>query len=245
MFIRETYSTNSLLKAFIAEEFTTASELLHEPLPYLRTDYQTAGRGQVGNTWESERGKNILMSVLLREPAIAVEQQFVLSEVFPLAVVEGVEQVTGAIGLTIKWPNDIYAGDKKLAGILIENTLAEGKIAWSILGLGLNVNQTVWQGSAPNPVSLRVLTGREWDVDELTQAILQRLKERMETIDPAALRRDYEARLYRREGWHRYRDEQGELEARIADIDDYGRLVLELRSGEKRTYHFKEVAYIL
>ena len=239
MYISETYSTNSLMKQLLARgEWPEGEEILY-------TDYQTAGRGQVGNTWESEEGKNILLSVLLRRPSIKIEEQFVLSEVFPLAVVEAVESIVGEIGLRIKWPNDIYYGNNKLAGILIENTLSEGQIENAILGIGLDVNQTEWHSDAPNPISLRQITGREWDRQTLIDAIVSRLKKRLEKWNREDLKQAYMLRLFRRDEYANYADSNGMFKAAIRDIDEFGQLVLEDEKGIRRTYGFKEIKYIL
>lgn len=239
MFISETYSTNTLLKQRVA-----AGEQIPD-LSFIRTDYQTAGRGQAGNTWESERGKNILMSILLNKPAIPAEKQFLLSELFPLAVIEAVEAMGGPLDMEVKWPNDIYVGNRKLAGILIENSLSSGRIDYAILGIGLNVNQTEWVSDAPNPVSLKMLTGREWDVEKLTDSIMDRLRDRLEHVDDKILHEQYMARLFRREGYHPYRNKEGDFWARIADVDAFGRLILEMQNGEKRTCLLKQVQYLL
>lgn len=239
MFISETYSTNTLLKQRVA-----AGEQIPD-LSFIRTDYQTAGRGQAGNSWESERGKNILMSILLKEPAIPAEKQFLLSELFPLAVIEAVEAIGGPLDIKVKWPNDIYVGNRKLAGILIENSLSSGRIDYAILGIGLNVNQTEWVSDAPNPVSLKMLTGHEWDVEKLTDSIMDRLRDRLEHVDDHLLHEQYMARLFRREGYHPYRNKEGDFWARIADVDAFGRLILEMQNGEKRTYLLKQVQYLL
>lgn len=239
MFISETYSTNTLLKQRVA-----AGEQLPD-LYFIRTDYQTAGRGQAGNTWESERGKNILMSILLNKPAIPAEKQFLLSELFPLAVIEAVEAMGGPLDMEVKWPNDIYVGNRKLAGILIENSLSSGRIDYAILGIGLNVNQTEWVSDAPNPISLKQITGKDWNIESLSQAILQCLQVRLKQIAPVALHDEYLSRLFRREGYHPYRNKEGDFWARIADVDAFGRLILEMQNGEKRTCLLKQVQYLL
>ena len=126
MYVVETDSTNNLLKAAVAAD---AAWLREERIPVVWTGFQTAGRGQAGNGWESEQGKNLLFSLLLRQPPVPVEKQFLISMLAAVALWDTVAEAIGKEGLTIKWPNDLYSGDKKLAGMLIENTLAGSEIA--------------------------------------------------------------------------------------------------------------------
>ena len=219
-------------------------------------EYQTAGRGCGSNTWESERGKNLTFSVLLHPTEIPVDCQFRISEAVSVAICETLEAVlrpprpTGTPPtqegkrVTIKWPNDIYVGDKKICGILIENQLRGRLICDSIVGIGLNVNQTVFRSDAPNPVSLAQLTGHEEDREALLQAFLQRLSATME-MTPEALMEVYRNRLYRREGFHRFSDSHGEFNARVMNVLDDGRLVLLDTEGKARMYAFKEIVFCL
>ena len=219
-------------------------------------EYQTAGKGCGSNTWESERGKNLTFSVLLHPTEIPADCQFRISEAVSVAICETLERWfrplspsdsspnSGEQVITIKWPNDIYVGDKKICGILIENQLRGRLISDSIVGIGLNVNQTVFRSDAPNPVSLAQLTGHEEDREALLQAFLQRLSVTME-MEPEALMEAYRSRLYRREGFHRFSDSRGEFEAKVMNVLDDGRLVLLDTEGKARMYAFKEVVFCL
>ena len=124
----------------------------------VETPCQTAGRGQRGNSWESEPGKNITFSMIMRMPGFAARRQFRISEAVSLAIIETVVRHTG-VACSVKWPNDIYAGDRKLCGILISHSLAGDTISYSIIGAGININQTCFLSYAPNPVSAAILTG--------------------------------------------------------------------------------------
>ena len=137
------------------------------------TEFQTSGRGQRGNTWESEPGKNLLFSILAHPGDVKVQEQFFISESIALAVADSVSDLAGD-GFTVKWPNDIYWNDSKLAGILIENTLQGSCILDSIIGVGIDVNQTLFKSDAPNPVSLKMITGRDIDRDALLHDIMAR-----------------------------------------------------------------------
>ena len=161
------------------------------------------------------------------------------------AVAEAVDKVTGQ-ECQIKWPNDIYWKDKKICGMLIENDLSGHNLYCSIIGIGINLNQAVFRGDAPNPVSLFQIIGKEVDREEVLDRFLSvfyryylsLLQEEYEDI-----RIRYQSALYRREGYHAYRDEAGEFEACIHDIESTGHLLLVLRDGSIRRYAFKEVSY--
>lgn len=213
-------------------------------------DFQTAGRGQKGNTWESEQGKNLLFSIFAHPHNIKVKEQFYISEAIALAVSDAVIAAIGpefAGGISVKWSNDVYWKDFKMAGILIENTIQGDRILDTVAGVGLDVNQEVFLSDAPNPISLRNITGREFDRDALLTDIVERFigyMERSSDNEKADVDRLYRERLYRREGYHPFRDAQGEFEACIEGIRPDGCLMLLTRSGEHRTYEFKQVQFI-
>jgi BirA family biotin operon repressor/biotin-[acetyl-CoA-carboxylase] ligase len=215
----------------------------------LVTKEQTAGRGQRGNTWESAPNKNLTFSMVLRPDMISARRQFELSMVVSLAIVNVLDRYVENVA--IKWPNDIYVGDKRICGILIENTLAETKIARSIVGVGLNVNQDQFISDAPNPVSLKQLTGTEYDLTELMQEfateIVNELRAYEQDIEVETLRSDYMARLWRGEGFYPYIEASTgrRFDARIVDISPMGIITLEDHAGAQSSYAFKEVAACL
>ena len=257
MFIDETHSTSSLLR-----------ETYDDSLPHLftiRTDFQTAGRGQAGNSWESEKGKNLLFSTLLRYPEMEAADQWRLSMLVAVAVREAIASILSPLAsrlspITIKWPNDIYYNDQKLVGILIENTLSGRQIAYTIAGVGINVNQTQWLSNAPNPVSMKQITGEEYDVENLLNAFLEAIQ-RWEKASTEQLREEYIKHLYRRTGWHPYLAREvsvaptniqlsaqaadGVFLAQWVDITPQGEWVLRLKSGEEKRYHFKQIRFVL
>lgn len=236
--------------------------LLQETLPYVRAGYQTAGRGQLGNGWESERGKNLTYSMLIRSIGLRADEQWRMNMLIPVVLCEVVERYLNEEerhGLTIKWPNDIYIGDKKLAGILIEHTLIGKEIGYSIVGVGLNVNQDKFV-SAPNPTSLKLVTGIEYDLDDMMEQIRTATCAKMELVkEEEILRHEYMNRLYRRNGYYPYVEREvsvdptmnamnrtlDSFEAEIKTITPQGQLVLRLRSGEEKTYHFKQIRYVV
>ena len=207
-----TYATNQLAKSRLPEgtAFVAAE--------------QTQGRGYSGNEWQSEKGKNLLLSVVLYPGWLGVGEQFWLSMAMGLGVRDAVSglqdsgwRVSGSRdhvecanpkpvtrqpepSVTIKWPNDLYLGDRKAGGMLIENTLSGGKIQSSIVGIGLNVNQLAFPGDLPNPTSLALAAGRPFDLDVVADALFERLEQRYLQLKAgrrAELKSDYLAALYR------------------------------------------------
>lgn len=212
---------------------------------------QTAGRGQRGNTWEAEPGKNLTFSLVLRPYAIAAARQFELSMLVSIAIVRTFERYISD-DVRIKWPNDIYVGDKKICGILIENSLSGAAIDRSIVGIGLNVNQQTFRSDAPNPVSMAQITGREYDLDNLINefvgAIVDAVDEYSDNQEPAELQALYAQMLWRGDGclypWHNAATGEDFLAA-IDHVDATGMLTLECADGTKNTFAFKEVAAVL
>jgi BirA family biotin operon repressor/biotin-[acetyl-CoA-carboxylase] ligase len=230
--IEETDSTNRWLR-----DHTPSQSGEHVVV----ADYQTAGRGCGTNSWESERGKNLTFSMLIHPEGMLAKAQFRITEVVSVALCETLETYINN-KVEIKWPNDIYVGNRKLCGILIENRLQGSEIKDSIIGIGLNVNQRVFLSDAPNPVSLFQLTGQETDLDMLLNRFLAAF-ERV-AVRPT-VSQDYRKRLYRKHIPALYEDRLGRFEATLTDVLPDGRLVLNDASGYAHTYAFKEVRFII
>lgn len=237
--IDETVSTNSYLK-----ELSSQQELSNGFTIY--ADFQTAGRGQRGNSWESAKGENLTFSTILLPDRLAAEDQFLISQIVSLSIKEVLAHYVNDI--TIKWPNDIYWKDKKITGILIENEIQGEYLSQSILGVGINVNQQDFFSNAPNPVSLNQITGKVYDVAEVLTQIIDRLlfynSQLVNVSAVESIREAYKKSLYRREGLYRFSDGQRIFLARIKDVEDIGLLVLETEKGEVRSYGFKEIKYL-
>lgn len=207
------------------------------------SDYQTRGKGMGTNRWESEPGKNLLFSILIHPTWIPVNQQYLLSMAEAVALCDTLREVTDDI--TIKWPNDIYWKDKKISGTRIDVNLSGGILADMVIGTGINVNQTEFLSDAPNPVSLKQITGREHDREALLKDILKRfqpLQQMLKDGGTEEIVRLYHERLYRKEGMHGYKDANGTFMAAIDYVEPSGILHLTLEDGTKREYMFKEVA---
>ena len=218
--IDETDSTNRWLKEHSDRSLVTLSDVTKEPSLCVVADYQTAGKGC---------------------GTIPASGQFRISEAVSVALCTTLETYIYN-KVEIKWPNDIYVGDQKICGILIENRLQGSTIVDSIVGIGLNVNQQVFRSDAPNPVSMYQLVGHEIDRTALLDAFLKALDETMVSETVAT---DYRSRLYRRDGFYAYRDGYGDFQAKLLNVLDDGRLVLLDTEGNPRSYAFKEVQYII
>ena len=210
-------------------------------------DFQTAGKGCGTNTWESERGKNLLLSVLIHPQKVTARTQFIITQIVSVALCNTLQQVMEPLTATlppisIKWPNDIYVGDKKICGVLIENRLEGHRIKDCIIGIGLDVNQTVFVSDAPNPVSIKQLTGRDTDRDELLAAFLDELQR---AIENKGIHQAYMNRLYRREGLHPFEANGKRFMATVVGTTDDGRLMLQDASGIAHLYRFKEVVFVI
>lgn len=237
--LTETDSTSNYLRSLstkkIPEEFTVVV-----------ADFQTAGKGQRGNNWESEAGANLLFSILMYPEFTEARKQFLLSQAVSLAIKEELD--TFSDGFSIKWPNDIYWHEKKICGILIENDLMGNSIRKSIAGIGININQERFHGSAPNPVSLRQITGEPQCPESVLRRTVRRIIENytlLKTGKAEALTARYHNALFRKEGAHLYRDSSGDFMASIVCVKPEGTLVLRSEAGEEKEYAFKEVQYIL
>lgn len=223
------------------------------------TDRQTAGRGQRGNSWESEPFKNVTMSILLRPENVAPNQQFWLSEISALAVERVLSKYIGNV--SIKWPNDVYYKDFKICGMLIEHSLSGGKINYTIPGIGINVNQRVFLSDAPNPISLANVLGHEVPTSEILDGLVDEILTMCDQLPEKAteIHREFLSKLYRRDGFHEYQStirsasadglsvlEEGEhFQARIVNVHPDGMLDLMTTEGHIHTFAFKEVAFIL
>ena len=209
-------------------------------------DYQTAGRGQQGNFWESERGKNLTFSLLCHPDFVKPSHQFLLSQCMAISVREALLRYVA--GVEVKWPNDIYVNDKKISGTLIECDLQGGKISNCIIGVGVNVNQEKFRSNAPNPVSLKQLPSVQVEREEVLSAIVGRFGHNYELLregKACEVRQMYMDALYRRVGKHRYADVRGEFMAEIAEVEPTGHLLLRFEDGNVVRYEFKEVRFVL
>lgn len=209
-------------------------------------DYQTAGRGQGSNTWESEPCSNLLCSLMVHPEGVEARQQFILSMAGALALYDTLSPTVDSIRL--KWPNDVYWHDCKLSGTLIQTTLHHSHIDACVYGIGLNVNQTELSPGVPNAVSLRQILGKHTPVEGWLKLLTDSLWQRVLQVNAGCyddIRREYHAALYRNEGMHAYKDGNGIFRAETIGVEDDGHLLLHDEYGRDRRYAFKEVEFLL
>lgn len=220
-------------------------------------EFQTAGRGAGQNHWESARGENLLFSLGCMPTALPVSRMFAISEVTALAIRDALchflpATATGGVrGIAIKWPNDIYYEDSKVAGILIENNLWGSRVMRSIIGVGINVNQRRFLSDAPNPRSLADIVGHDVERRAVLERFMDSFMPWMQKIDKGrqdvldALHETYKSHLYHFGEEHTYSDKDGIFRATLVDVEPSGHLILQDREGRQRRYAFKEVKSLL
>jgi BirA family transcriptional regulator, biotin operon repressor / biotin---[acetyl-CoA-carboxylase] ligase len=236
--IPSTESTNNYANHQIRQES------INEGTVFLTYD-QSAGRGLMNNSWESEPGKNLTFSIVLCPEFLEIRRQFMLSKVVSLGVYRAINKYVA--DLKIKWPNDIYVGNLKLGGILIENSIMSGLIKNSIIGIGINVNQMVFRSNAPNPVSLQLLTNQHYDVEQILSEVLEAIDDyyhQLKSGDFAAIDMDYLSALYRLNEIHGFNSENQEFQGEIMGVNEIGQLQIRKSTGELCEFHFKEVEFL-
>lgn len=211
----------------------------------ITTNSQTAGKGQRGNTWESEPGKNLTLSVVVRPGFLAIESQFDLTVITSLSVVKTLERL-GLSDASIKWPNDIYYQGFKLAGILIENTVRSNRLEWAVIGIGLNVNQEQFQVS--NATSLAVITEREFELKQVQRDLLEHLNhyyQKLKSGKSVEIRDEYTKYLLWRNQSRLFREKSAELTFRgmINGVTDSGKLII-TKNQRQEYYDFKEIVFL-
>ena len=208
---------------------------------------QTAGRGQRGHTWTSPEGENLTFSLVLEPQFLPVAEQFLLSEAVTLALTDTFASF--GIGTRIKWTNDIYAGDRKLVGMLIEHNCSGGTLGRTIAGIGINVNQTTFDPALPNPVSMAQAAGRTFDRREVLATFLDRCAARyalLERGERQTLQEAYRSRMYRLGELHDYRRPDGTtVRAAIEGVRPAGQLILRHEDGGTHEYLFREIEFVI
>ena len=238
--LTETGSTNSY-----------AIELLSKSRPeegcVIITDHQTLGKGTDKNFWESEKGKNLTFSLILY-PTFTADRQFILNKAISLGICNFLRAELNQNDVTIKWPNDIYIADKKICGILIQNSVTGNQLNYMIVGIGLNVNQTIFKSDAPNPVSMKMITGNYYDLNEILDKLLNFIFEKYARLKSASgqeIENEYHKALYRLEEWHEFKVNHVKTYARITGTNTYGQLLLETENRQLLTCDLSEVKFII
>ena len=236
VFIKNTGSTNELAKKLLKEH--------KNQLPFVvQTNYQTQGKGQYQKSWESLPGENLLFSLVIKAPKIVIEQQFDISKAISVSIREVLSKLTNA-KVCIKWPNDIYVGNDKIAGVLIENTIVGQKLDNCIIGIGLNVNQTVFSSNLPNPTSLKLLRQKAFDLDKLKKDIIDEIFLNLQDIN--SIDKVYKRFLYRKGELEQFSNSKGEnFYGVIQGTDNIGRLLVRTENNTIKSFSNNEIRFIL
>ncbi len=206
--------------------------------------YQSQGRGQIGSNWNAKAGMNLLMSVILQPRFLMAYQQFTLNILASLAVIAALESF--GISAKIKWPNDIYIGNKKICGILIQNILQGKGIKNAVIGIGLNVNQEDFDPLLPNPVSMKILSQKVYEIEAVKSEVCKQLQEyyhRLKEDGFEVLKKEYLGRLYLKDKEVDYLIDGDKIKGKIIGISDLGKLQVLLKE-EVREFNFREIKYL-
>ena len=214
----------------------------------ITTYNQVQGKGQGGSFWESAPDKNISATIILHPKFLAARDQFVLNQAISLGVLDFVKNYIHA-GAKIKWSNDIYIFDKKIAGILIQNNLRSRNLATSIVGVGININQVEFKSDAPNPTSLKLETQKEFNLDELLEVLCKKIEARylqVKTNNFQPIQSEYLDNLYRymEDSLFQLPNADEIFEGRIIGIGEFGKLLLQTNEGLKE-FDTKEIKFVI
>jgi len=235
IYISETPSTNALLKSYIQDKKLKDFTVLY-------TDHQTQGRGQMGSSWSSAKGKNIACSVYKEFNGISISDQFIISMLVSLALIDVLEELK-VPKLKVKWPNDLYSSNKKIAGVLIETTMSGTKLSSAVIGIGLNLNQKEFEG-LPHASSVLNLTGKLIDRSHVVQLIIKKLASRFKMIPVGfqQIKAEYESHLYRKDKVSLFKGEQiGTINGIIKGINEKGQLLIDIDQQGVLKFNLKEV----
>ncbi|UXP32901.1 biotin--[acetyl-CoA-carboxylase] ligase [Reichenbachiella agarivorans] len=235
LFLPQCHSTNEIAMSLVNNGHAP------EGITIITAD-QTRGKGQRGNVWESEAGKNLTFSFVIKPTFLALSVQFDLHIVVSLAIYQALTPYLGH-DLKIKWPNDIYYGKDKIGGILIENTVRGTAIENSIVGIGLNINQQHFQTIHAN--SMKNLCQRDLDIDQIAEEILIRVEKNYLQLKTGnhRLKKQYEQALYQINQLHTYQDKAAVFTGTITGISESGKLIIESQN-KTLEYNFKEVTFL-
>ena len=207
---------------------------------------QTSGRGQRGTVWQSCKGMNLLMTIAVRPHSLAIDSCYALSVAAALALKESMQ--TFGLTTTLKWPNDLYCNGRKLAGILLESDWEGDKVAQAFIGIGLNINQTLFDEMSRRPTSMSLVCGKNFNIEEVKDSIVAKFIEyytRITQGEQKALFEEYEKSLMGYNTPLLYRDANGEFSATVHGVLNDGRIVLKCDDGTLRNYWFKEVESVI
>ena len=232
-------STNQYLQRLLDEGIDITDNIVV-------ADFQTSGKGQGNNVWQSEDGMNLLFSIALDMSFLKAENQFLLTQMVSVAMIDVLKKYLPEESLFIKWPNDIYFNDKKIAGILIKNEIKGMMLGTSIIGIGLNVNQTYFDKNLPNPISMKMITGKDYDLERLLLEVYKSTSLQVYKCQgqgQVSIADSYINHLYRYKRWALFEHEGIEKEMMIVGYDRFGRLVLKEKNDREVVCDLKEIIF--
>lgn len=240
-FFKTLASTNEKAIQLIDERKASEGELII-------TDNQFKGRGHQDNKWESEPGKNLTFSLIIQPVFLNASEQFILNEVVGLSIIEALNKSLAEEKFLIKWPNDIYVRSDKIAGVLIQHFLKGTKLNFSIIGIGININQTHFISDAPNPVSLKIITGKTYNKEDILIGFIKSFEQNYEKIKTLSGRNEiyssYLENLYKSNKVAKFKDKNGLFYGKIKGINEFGQLQISDETGQIRIYGFKELEWL-
>ena len=236
----ETGSTNNYAVELLAKERPAEGCVVV-------TSHQTRGKGTDNNSWESEKNKNLTFSVILY-PAFTADQQFILNKAISLGIYDFLKTELPQSSVSIKWPNDIYIGDRKVCGILIQNSIIGYRFDYVVAGIGLNVNQEIFLSDAPNPVSLKMITKKDYNLEDVLEKLLNSIFNKYSLVQQNKSRlieNEYYQAMYRLMEWQQYKINDVPVTARITGTSPYGQLLLQTQTLQELTCDLKDVKFVI
>ena len=232
-------STNSYLKKIILNKDVSDSTIV-------TAKFQTKGKGQLGTNWQSEDSKNLIFSIYKKDLEVKVKDQFIISMIISLALIKTLKK-NNLQNLCIKWPNDIMSDNKKICGILIENIVKEKHVKHTIIGIGLNVNQTIFD-NLPNASSIKKLTGTNHDKDEILKELVNNINSYFEMLYSSSseiIFKKYEDLLYRINKPSTFKNLKGDnFTGFIKGVTKLGKLNVMLEDNKLESYDLKEISIL-
>jgi len=212
------------------------------------TDTQFAGKGQSDHKWESAPGLNLTFSFVLYPEFLHPPKQFMLNKIISLAIKDFIDTKVPAKDTSIKWTNDVYYKNSKIAGIIINNAIQGNKFLHTVVGIGVNINQTEYLSDAPNPISLSMITGKKYDLNNCFSEICKYLDQRYKQLknkNTEMIDNEYLSSLYRLNKLYDYIYQNKKISAKITGIDEFGMLLLISDKGETLKCHKGDIRFII
>lgn len=233
-----TESTNTFLKEMCRKKHL-------ENFTVVITDEQTKGRGQMHASWQSEKGKNLTFSVLIRFLNLKIDRQFYISKIISLSVYEVLSDLLPT-RISVKWPNDILSAHQKLCGVLIENSVKKTQVNYSIVGIGLNVNQQEFK-NLPKATSMNLVANTTFDLDDVLLKLIESIKKHVAILDSdnyQLIDSLYLNQLYKFNKPSMYKDSTGSFMGKIVGVSLQGKLQIELDNETVEEFDLKEIQFL-